>query len=154
MESRKLYSTSILDVSKTVAGSGKYNVGGIIGAVTGTNLTNSFIKNSVALNGSITAAKNSGQIQNFGVARVLGFNIENGMPSTNIADNFALVTILVNGNATTGTAGSLEGLDKAASDFTQASTWTSASPGGLGWDPNIWDFTRLSQGYPTLRQGE
>jgi hypothetical protein len=148
------YSTSILDVSKTVTGSAKYYVGGIAGAVTGTNLTNSFIKNSVALNGSITETKHSGQTQNFGVARVLGFNITNGMPSANISNNFALVTILVNGNATTGTAGSLEGLDKAATDFAQASTWTSASPSGLGWDPNIWDFTRLSQGYPTLKQSE
>lgn len=115
----KCYSTNIIKSSNNKA------AGGLVGGFNdyGTAYT---VKNSVALNPSVTSSVSNGRIT--GWVKAAG--------KSAFADNFAFYRMLVDGQTKSGTSTNLDGLSKTVSEVNSENTYRS-----IGWDfETVWQL--------------
>jgi hypothetical protein len=141
--------------------SGSRGSGGFAGFITNTssNTLNVTIKNSAAVGERATLVfVGSSSTGAFDSSRFAGVRSNNSAATTIVFDNnISNQDMLIGDGTDTHTDDPLtDGLgttkwgkgvppDASTGGLKNSATWTGATPGGLGWDPAIWDFDGLAQ---------
>jgi len=143
------YCYAIVNIEITLAGDAYKSIGGIAGVHNNTDGTNTLIRNSVALNASLTANPVS-----LAMRRVVGAITDSDIPDNRLLNNYGRSGMILTPNRTINPGLEMpDGADAASAEYNTQSWWAAQS----NWDGAAWNFSAIwewrsgANGLPVLR---